>query len=179
MATVLGSVPVLVVGYLAFGAIATALSDARVIVGSTLLFGWMLLIADRAVRPVFELNQLRIHSGILIGVAQVLAFIPGASRTGVTIMMGRMLGFSSDAAARFSYLLSVPVIGAAAGLGLYRLLVTGQGLDWQNFGLTVAVTTVAAWVGIRGFLAMLQWIGLLPFILYRLLLGVVLLYVIT
>jgi undecaprenyl-diphosphatase len=177
MALVLATVPVLVVAYLAFEAIATALSDVRVIAGSTLFFGWVMLIADRAVRPVKGLNDLSVANGLLIGVVQIFALIPGASRTGINIMIGRMLGFGSDAAARFSYLLSIPVIGAAASLGLYRTLTVGDAVDWQGFGLTVAVTAVTAWAGIRAFLALLQWIGLLPFIIYRMLLGILLLIV--
>jgi undecaprenyl-diphosphatase len=174
IAVILGSVPIMAAGLLAYDAIAASLSDVRVIAGGTLIFGWMLLIADRAVRPVKSLDQLGLFNALLIGVVQVLALIPGASRTGVTIMIGRMLGFDSQSAARFSFLLSIPVIGAVGSHGLYQSLAADSGVDWQNFGMIVLCTAVAGWAAIKLFLALLQRIGLLPFIIYRLVLGIVL-----
>jgi undecaprenyl-diphosphatase len=125
-------------------------------------------VADRRAVPQKTLERMDLRSGLMIGLAQVLALVPGASRSGVTIMMGRFQGFNADAAARFSFLLSI-------SYGLLRMMSADAPLDWFEFGLAVAVSAVAGWVCIAAFLALLRIAGLLPFILYRLALGVVLL----
>ena len=89
--------------------------------------------------------------------------------------MGRMLGFSADAAARFSFLLAIPVITAAGSYGLYRMFQHSAAVDWGQFGLAVAASAAAGWACIAAFLALLRRIGLVPFIIYRLILGIALL----
>lgn len=170
------SIPVLLAGWLIYDLVATFLRDVRVIAIATLFFGVLLWLADRWFSAQRDMRELGWRDGLAIGLAQVLALIPGTSRSGVTIMMGRMLGFGADSAARFSFLLSIPVIGAAGAHGVYRLLSEGGPIVWQGFVLGVVLAAVAGWLCIAAFLALLQRVGLLPFIVYRLLLGVFLLY---
>jgi undecaprenyl-diphosphatase len=172
---VAASVPVIVAGALMHDWVEHYLRDVRVIAWTTIGFGILLWVADRRAVPQKTLERMDLRSGLMIGLAQVLALVPGASRSGVTIMMGRFQGFNADAAARFSFLLSIPVIGAAGSYGLLRMMSADAPLDWFEFGLAVAVSAVAGWVCIAAFLALLRIAGLLPFILYRLALGVVLL----
>ena len=108
--------------------------------------------------------------------AQALALIPGTSRSGITITMGRFLGFSPEAAARFSFLLAIPVIAAAGGYGALRVAAGDAPIDWLEFFLAMAFASLAGWICIAAFLALLRRVGLLPFIVYRLGLGLLLLW---
>jgi undecaprenyl-diphosphatase len=168
---VLASVPVIAVGALVHGLVESWLRDVRVIAVATLLFGVLLWFGDARFPRRFDLRDMDLKSGLLIGLAQVCALIPGASRSGVTITMGRMLGFNAGAAARFSFLLAIPVIAGAGAYGLWRMFAHTAAIDWGQFGLAVAASAVAGWVCIAAFLALLGRIGLLPFVLYRLALG--------
>jgi len=167
----LASIPVLVVGLLAYDLVSTWLRDVRIIAGATLVFGILLLIADRYFPRGRNLEDLGLRRGMIIGLAQVLALIPGTSRSGITITMGRMLGFGAEAAARFSFLLSIPVILAAGLHGLYKLSTADTHVLWQEFFLAVLVAGLAGWLCIAAFLALLRKVGLVPFVVYRLGLG--------
>lgn len=172
---VVGTVPVVLAGALLYDTIAGSLRDVRIIAVSTLLFGVALLLADRYSPRYRALNELRLSHALWIGLAQALALIPGTSRSGATLTMGRLLGFTADAAARFSFLLSIPVIAAAGLRGGYELVVDGTGMPWHAFVLAMLLAALAGWLCIAAFLALLARLGLLPFILYRLALGLVLL----
>jgi undecaprenyl-diphosphatase len=175
---VVASIPVILVGALAHNLVEEHLRDVRVIAWTTIGFGLLLWIADRRAGAPKPFERIDLRAGILIGLAQVLALIPGTSRSGVTITMGRFLGFEATAAARFSFLLSIPVIGAAGAYGVLRMVQDTASLDWLDFSLAVGVSALAGWVCIAAFLALLRMLGLLPFILYRLVLGVGLLWLV-
>lgn len=172
----IASIPAIVAGGLLYGLVESSLRDIRVIAFTTLGFGLLLWWADVRFSRHKGLQDMNLKSGILIGLAQVLALVPGTSRSGITITAGRMLGFDAGSAARFSFLLSIPVIAAAGGFGMLRLLVSGSPTDWLQFGLAVVFSALAGWACIATFLALLQRVGLLPFVIYRLALGVALLW---
>jgi undecaprenyl-diphosphatase len=173
---VLASVPVILVGGLAHLWVEEYLRDVRVIAICTLGFGFVLWMADVWCARHRRLTDLGLKSALLIGLAQVLALVPGVSRSGITMTMGRMLGFEAGSAARFSFLLSIPVIAAAGVYGMVRVFNGNMTLDWAGFGLAVGFSALAGWACIAAFLALLERIGLLPFVYYRLVLGTVLLY---
>ncbi len=174
----LASIPALLVGALAHDAVEFYLRDIRIIAWTTIGFGLLLWIADvRGAREV-ELEQINLRSALLIGLAQALALIPGTSRSGVTITAGRFLGLTPDAAARFSFLLAIPIIGAAGSYGVLRVIMGEADIDWHQFVLAVAISAVAGWVCIAAFLALLKRVGLMPFVIYRLVLGLVLLWLV-
>ena len=174
----LASIPALLVGALAHDAVEFYLRDIRVIAWTTIGFGLLLWVADvRGAREV-ELEQINLRSALLIGLAQALALIPGTSRSGVTITAGRFLGLTPDAAARFSFLLAIPIIGAAGSYGVLRVIMGEANIDWHQFVLAVAISAVAGWVCIAAFLALLKRVGLMPFVIYRLVLGLVLLWLV-
>ena len=175
---VLGSIPVLLVGTLAYDWVETWLRDVRVIAVATLGFGLALWAADRFFSKHNSLEELGVKSALAIGGAQVLALIPGASRSGVTITMGRMLGFSADAAARFSFLLSIPVIALAGAHGLVKVSLEETTISWQEFLFAMLVSAAAGWLCIAAFLALLRKIGLMPFIICRLVLGTALIIIV-
>lgn len=170
------SLPVIAVGVLAGGWVEGHLRDVRVIAVSTIVFGLLLWLGDVASRRTRTLEQMTVRSSLAVGLAQVCALIPGASRSGVTITMGRMLGFGAEDAARFSFLLAIPVVAAAGGYGVVRMLGDTAGINWAQFSIAVAVSALAGWLCIAVFLALLRRVGLLPFVLYRLVLGSVLLF---
>jgi len=173
----LGSVPALVAGALAHDLVEYFLRDVRVIAVTTISFGLILWWADATGGKRRELSGMGPGSALIVGLAQMLALIPGVSRSGITITAGRFLGFSPDAAARFSFLLAIPVIGAAGGYGALRVALGEAPIDWAQFGMAVAFAALAGWVCIAAFLALLQRVGLLPFVIYRLLLGLALLWI--
>lgn len=170
------SLPVIVVGVLAHGRVEAYLRDVNVIAATTLVFGALLWFADARFSRSRILADMRLKPALVIGVAQVLALIPGVSRSGITITAGRMLGFSADASARFSFLVAIPVIAAAGIYGFLRMLFDDAELDWSGFVLAVLFSALAGWICITAFLALLKRIGLFPFVVYRLALGVVLMF---
>jgi undecaprenyl-diphosphatase len=170
------SIPAIVAGGLLHGWVEAALRDVRIIAYTTIFFGFLLWWADARFSRVGTMKEMNLKTGLLIGLAQMLALVPGTSRSGITITMGRMLGFSADTAARFSFLLSIPIIAAAGGYGVLRMLLNDSPIDWQQFGLAVLLSAVAGWFCIAAFLALLQRVGLVPFVIYRLALGGVLLW---
>lgn len=168
---VLASIPVILAGALGYQWVEAYLRDVRVIAVTTLVFGVLLWVADAFFAKDRKLDDLKLKPALLIGLAQVLALIPGASRSGVTITMGRMLGFEADAAARFSFLLAIPVISAAGAYGVLRMLLDDASINWAQFSMAVVFSAAAGWVCITAFLALLKRFGLLPFVIYRLILG--------
>lgn len=172
---VLASVPALLVGALAHDLVEAYLRDVRVIAWTTLGFGLLLWLADSVGDKRREVGQMDLRAALLIGLAQALALVPGASRSGVTITMGRLLGFTPEAAARFSFLLAIPVVATAGGYGALRVLTGDTEINWLQFALAVVLAAAAGWVCIAAFLALLRRVGLLPFVLYRLALGIALL----
>ena len=108
---------------------------------------------------------------LFIGIAQAMAIIPGTSRSGATITAALYLGFTREAAARFSFLMSIPIIALAGGyLGL-KLVISGDPVH-VGFLLTGIVTSfISAYICIHFFLKLISRMGMMPFVIYRLLLG--------
>jgi undecaprenyl-diphosphatase len=175
---VVASIPAIIAGGLLHGWVESVLRDTRVIAYSTIGFGLLLWWADARFAKSKLITDMTMRSGIMIGLAQMLALVPGTSRSGITITAGRMLGFNADAAARFSFLLSIPIVGAAGGYGVVQMLLRNAPIDWLQFSLAVALSALAGWLCIAAFLALLKRVGLLPFVVYRLILGLVLLWIV-
>ena len=116
---------------------------------------------------------------ILIGLAQVLALIPGTSRSGITITAGLALGLSRQAAARFSFLLAVPVIALAAMLELGQLLQQAAPVQWGTMALAMLVAGLSAYVCIGWFLRALERVSMWPFAIYRVVLAGVIIVAFT
>lgn len=171
-----GTVPVGLAGLLLKGYIEANLRTELVIAGATIGFGLLLWIADVKGRGQRDEYSLRISDIAIIGIAQAFALIPGTSRSGATMTAGLMLGLSREAAARFSFLLSIPVI-TLAGMMLTLDLVKQPGVvDWGSMVIGVVTSAITAYLCIHFFLKLLERIGMLPFVIYRLLLGAVLVY---
>lgn len=171
-----GTVPVGLAGLLLKGYIENNLRSELVIAAATIGFGLLLWIADARGRGQRDEYSLRISDIAIIGVAQAFALIPGTSRSGATMTAGLILGLSREASARFSFLLSIPVI-TLAGMMLTLDLVKQPGtVDWASMVIGIVTSGITAYLCIHYFLKLLERIGMLPFVIYRLLLGALLIY---
>ncbi|HYW04752.1 MAG TPA: undecaprenyl-diphosphate phosphatase [Gammaproteobacteria bacterium] len=170
-AVVLGTVPVGLAGLLLRDFVAHSLRTPAVIAWATIGFALVLWLADILGRRRRTEHQLRWSDVLWIGCAQTLALIPGASRSGTTMTAGRALGLTREGAARFSFLLSIPVIFLAGALETLELLRGGHPVAWGELALAALVAAVTAYVCIRVFLRLLERVGMLPFVIYRLVLG--------
>lgn len=172
---IIGTIPVGIIGLLAKDIIEDNLRSALVIAISTIVFGLLLWAADAAGKRTDEEDQMTWGKAGLIGIAQAMALIPGTSRSGATMTMALFLGFTRTAAARFSFLLSIPAILAAGLVKTKDLLESNSAIPWFEIGLGTTLSFIAAYACIHLFLKLLDSIGMLPFIIYRLVLGAFLL----
>ena len=175
-AVLLGTIPVGVAGLLING-FSEQLRNPLLIAGTTAGFGLLLWFADISGRKVRDEYSIRLRDVALIGLAQALALIPGTSRSGITMTAGLALGLNRVAAARFSFLLSIPVISLAALLELRLLMSQSETVDWLGLVTGMLIAFGSALLCIRWFLSLLERTGMLPFAIYRLFLAVVILVV--
>ena len=175
---IVGSIPIVVLGYLGTDIITNDLRSLWLIASVMIIFGVILGIADKYGKSEKTLQQLNTKHGLLYGAAQALALVPGVSRSGATIAMGRFLGYSRDAALRYSFLLAIP---AVFGSGLYQLKDAFSSSAAPNvFSIpeTFAATAVAFGVGYVVIAWLLKFVStksFMPFIIYRVILGFVIL----
>lgn len=173
---ILATLPVGIAGLLAKDWIETSLRQPLVIASATILGAFLLWLAQAFGAGLKRLEQLTLKDALIIGLLQALALIPGTSRSGITLTGGLWLGLERTAAARFSFLLSIPVIFLAGGLEMLELFRLATPPDWYALGLGVAVSGLSAYGCIGGFLKLLERVGIVPFVLYRLALGGMLFY---
>jgi undecaprenyl-diphosphatase len=168
---IIGSLPVIGAGYLASRYLGDALRTVEVIAWSTIGFGLLLGFADRAGMTIRRIEHMGHGTALFIGLAQVLALIPGASRSGVTMTAARILGFERADAARFSLLLGIPAILGAGTLGGLKLYQSGDIALGLDAALAAGIAFVAALISITVMMAWLRRAGFMPFVIYRLILG--------
>ena len=180
-AVIFGTIPVGLFGLSleAFDIVDLYLRETYVIAITTIIFGLLLWYAERQYKDKSSEQfkneyQLGWKDVGLIGVAQALALIPGTSRSGITMTAAALLGFSRTAAARYSFLLSIPAIVLPGGLKGVQLAQNGVRFDWDFLILGIVVSALSAFACIHLFLKWLEKIGFMPFVWYRLILGLVL-----
>ena len=175
----LGTVPAAAAG-LAFASwIEANLRDPGVIVLTLSGYGILMAFADRFCRSSRSIADVRLGDALVIGCAQALSLIPGTSRSGVTITAARFLGFDRRDAARFSFLLSAPVILLATAYKGFELVTGDDAVAWGQLALGALVAAVVAYLSIEFFMRFVSRIGLMPFAVYRLALAAVILYVLV
>lgn len=177
LAIALATVPAAVAGLLFAGWIEANLRSPVVVVFELTVFGILMALADRYAPRSRNITNVTLRDALLIGLAQALALVPGTSRSGITITVGRALGFARQDAARFSFLLSAPVILLAGGYKTLSLLLSGVPVAWNELALGVLVSAIVAYITIEFFMRFVSRIGLLPFAMYRLLLAGIIVYV--
>lgn len=171
-AVIFGTVPAAVAGLIFAGIIETSLRAPLVIAATTVGFALLLWFADRRGRGVRDEWSIGWRDVLIVGGVQALALIPGTSRSGITMTAALLLGFSRRAAARYSFLLAIPIIALAGGYQTLVLLRAPPAtVDWIQLGAGAMIAGVAAWLSVHWFLRLIEKIGMLPFVIYRLLLG--------
>ena len=173
-AVLFGTVPVGIAGLSFNHSVEQYLRSPLIIAAASIGFGLLLWWADFGGTHRRDEHELTWRDVAMIRVAQAVALIPGTSRSGITMTAGLAMGLNRSASARFSFLLSVPVIVLAGGLELVELVVQAGPVDWRALIIGAAVSGVSAYLCIEFFLKLIERIGMFPFVLYRVLLGIVL-----
>ena len=173
----LGTVPACILGLLIHDWMQTGARNPLLIAGTSIGYGLLLAFADRTGKQGREIGEFGWREALIVGVAQALALVPGTSRSGITITAALLLGFTRPAAARFSFLLAIPVMALAAAADAKELL--GHGIPPASalmpLFLGVVVSGVVGYLVIAGLLSWLRRQSLNVFVVYRLILGLVIL----
>jgi undecaprenyl-diphosphatase len=170
---ILGTIPIAILGLLLKDAIEGSLRNLYITASMLVLFGVILGLADRLGRKERALDGMTVRDGILLGFAQAMALVPGVSRSGGTISAGLLLGYTREAAARYSFLLAIPAVLAS---GFYELI-----RHWGEFGpfgfgqtgLAVLLSFAIGYGVIVLFLRIVSTRSFMPFVWYRVALGTV------
>lgn len=175
---VLATIPAALAGFLLDDFIEANLRSARVIAVTTIIGAILLALADRKDHENKTMADLTWMLVLAIGLAQATALIPGTSRSGITMTVGLLLGLRRVCAAEFSFLMAIPVILLSAGWKSLDLLAL-QEFPWDTMIIGISVSAVSAYLCIKYFLRLIERIGFMPFVIYRLLLGAVLLVLVA
>lgn len=175
-AVLFGTIPVGLFGLGFKDLIETYLRSPLVIATATIVFALLLWWADRKGKRLRVEREIAWMDVLVIGCSQALALIPGTSRSGVTMTAGLAMGLTREASARFSFLLSIPVMILSGALVTKDLIEQAVPVDWASIVLGITLAGVTAFICIHYFLKLLNRFGMLPFVAYRLILGVVLFY---
>jgi undecaprenyl-diphosphatase len=174
---IIATVPIVIFGKLFEHPIENGARDLYVIGTTLIVFGLVLFVADRVGRRDRQLEDIQTRDGVAIGLAQSIALIPGVSRSGSTISAGLFLGLTREAAARFSFLLSIPAVVLS---GVYELSKIVRGTESTDTGagsliLATVLAFVFGYLSIAFLLRYLTTHDLTPFVIYRVVLGVIVL----
>lgn len=169
---ILATIPAGLAGLLAADFIETFLRSPWVLAISTIIFGLALWWADVVAKQNVAMTGMTWQQALLIGLAQAVALIPGTSRSGITMTAAMLLGLDKVSAARFSFLLSIPIIVLSGGYQASKLLSEPTHYDIQGILLGTVLSFLSALVCIHFFLKIISRMGMLPFVIYRLILGV-------
>ena len=171
----LATLPVVVLGLPLKGLLEGLRADAHlialIVASTTIGFGALLWWADARGRRNRDESGIGWREALIIGLLQALAIFPGTSRSGITITGGLLLGLTRRAASRFSFLLAIPTILMAGALETLDLVQSTETVDWRALWLGSAVSFVVAYLTIHFFLRFIERVSMLPFVLYRFLLG--------
>ncbi|MDQ6959104.1 MAG: undecaprenyl-diphosphate phosphatase [Mariprofundaceae bacterium] len=174
----LATIPVGLAGLTFKHAVEGELRTVTVIAVASIGFGLLLWLSDMMGKRIRHEGEWRLRDAFVVGIAQAVALIPGTSRSGITMTAALMLGYTREAAARFSFLLSIPVIVLAGGLKVKDWIEQpDQAAAVPQLIIGYLVSAISAYVCIHYFLKFLESTGMMPFVVYRVLLGVALLWV--
>ena len=169
---IIGSLPIVVLGVLLKDLIERDFRNLWIIGTTLIVMGVVLGIADRVSKDTLRVKDISLRDAVLMGIAQALALVPGVSRSGATISMGRFLGYEREAATRYAFLLAIP---AVVGAGLFELKEIPNGDNAYGWGPTLMATVVSFVVGYAAIAWLLRYISTrsyTPFVVYRVVLGV-------
>lgn len=168
---IIGSLPIVILGIALKDIIERDFRNLWIVATMLVVMGVVLGIADRVGRNERKIESLGLKEALLLGGAQAMALVPGVSRSGATISMGRLLGFEREAATRFAFLLAIP---AVVGAGLFTLPDIPNGDNAYGWGPTLVATVVSFVVGYAAIAWLLRYVSTrsyTPFVIYRVVLG--------
>ena len=169
---ILASVPIFAVGYVVVSAgLVDGMRGAATIAWANIIFAVLLYWSDKAGATSGKLSEMTLGQAMLVGVSQVAAIIPGSSRSGVTMMAARFMGFDRREAARFSMLLAIPTILGAGAAATGRLVQTTDVTLQIDAVIAAFLSFLAAWASIAVFMRLMETMSLTPFVIYRVALG--------
>ncbi|QKI88523.1 undecaprenyl-diphosphate phosphatase [Thiomicrorhabdus xiamenensis] len=173
---ILATLPAIAFGFVINNGLEESLRNPLIIAATTIGFGILLWWSDIKGQKIRDEYSLSFKDITVIGFAQALALIPGTSRSGITITAALLVGLTPQAAARFSFLLSIPIILGAGILKLKDLLESAHPVQWQAMIGGTLISAISAYIVIALFLKWINRVGMAPFALYRLALGALLIY---
>jgi undecaprenyl-diphosphatase len=171
---IIGTIPIGLLGFVFSNQIETVARNLYLVAFTLIFFGLLLGIADRTSRSIKDLGQLSVRDGLVYGLCQALALIPGVSRSGATITAGLFMGYTREAATRYAFLLAIPAVLAS---GFYQALDIGSdpAVAW---GPTILATVIAFVIGYAVIAWLIRYVSTnsyMPFVIYRVSLGTVVL----
>ncbi len=167
----IASIPVIIAGLLIKELVSLFLRSPWIIAVTTIAFGILLWLTDRATMTVRKVDHISYKEAVFIGLMQVLALVPGTSRSGITMTAGRMLGMERSETARFSMLLAIPAIAGAGALAGLDLLLAGNSALTQSALWAALISFAAALIAIWAMMGWLRRASFAIFVVYRILLG--------
>ena len=168
---IIGSLPIVVLGVLLKDVIERDFRSLWLIAGTLVVFGVVLGVADRVGSTDKQIKEMHLRHAVLMGLAQACALVPGVSRSGATLSMGRFLGYDREAATRYAFLLAIP---AVVGAGLFEIPEISSGDNDYGWGPTITATVVSFVVGYAAIAWLLRFVSthsFTPFVIYRIALG--------
>lgn len=175
---IVATIPAGIAGLIFNDVIETYGRSIAVIAATTIIFGLLLGWSDIKASHRYALRDMTFKLALIIGIAQAVALIPGTSRSGITMTMALLLGFNRDDSARFSFFLSIPVIALSGGYKGLELMGASD-VDWFGIILGTLISAVSAYICIHYFLSFINRIGMMPFVVYRMVLGVALILILV
>jgi len=179
---IVGTLPIVIFGFLGQETIRSTFRSLWLIATVLIVFGLILGAADRFGRSEKKIDQLNARDAILYGLAQSLALIPGVSRSGATIAMGRIMGYDRVTALRYSFLLALPAVFASGFFELYKAVneatPTG-GYSLVETGIATVVAFVVGYLMIAWLLKFVSTKSFMPFVVYRVFLGSLVLFLLS
>lgn len=174
---IISTIPIIFTGLAFKSFIEQNMRTALAIAIPTIVFGLLLYWSDIKGRKEREVASIGWRDALIIGLFQSIAIFPGTSRSGITITAGLMLGLTREATSRFSFLLSIPTIIMSGIYVTYGLVISDELVVWRDLLSGATLSFVAAYLCIHLFLSFIERCGMLPFVIYRLILGAALLFV--
>ena len=172
---ILATIPAGITGLLLSGFVAQYARSIVIVASTSIVFALLLYLSDSTKEKNGTLAELTWKSALFIGLAQIFALLPGTSRSGVTMAAGLLVNLSRHAASQFSFLLAIPIIAASGLLKLTEFYKLGATIsDWLFLTYGALVSGIVSYFCIHYFLQLIQRLGFLPFVIYRIFLGLVL-----
>jgi len=172
----LGSFPILIIGFFFREFISENLRTLDIIAISTIFFGILLWIADRTTKDQSSNESVSLKHAFFIGLAQCLALIPGTSRSAITIICALFLSYSRTIASKFAFILAIPTLGIILLSEVISLGFSSLEINWLDVLLVLTFSFLSSYLCIGIFLKLIERIGFTPFVIYRVLLGIFLLF---